>query len=80
MPYISEEGKLTLREIKRKHRLSTDAVAAIACVEASLVYTMEQRGVLSRKDVDRVLGRLSELTGQDYSVETVGGYWVDKEG
>ncbi len=79
MPYISEEGKLTLREIKRKHRLSTDAVAAIACVEAGLVYTMEQGGVLSRKEVDRVLGRLAELTGQDYSVETVGGYWIEKE-
>ncbi|HEY6411991.1 MAG TPA: hypothetical protein VIY29_31415, partial [Ktedonobacteraceae bacterium] len=75
MPYISEEGKLTLREIKRRHRLSTDAVAAIAGVEASLVYTMEQGGVLARKDVDRILGRLAELTGQDYSVETAGGFW-----
>jgi len=79
VPYISEEGKLTLREIKRKHRLSTDAVAAIACVKVGTVYTMEKGGVLSRKEVDGILGRLAELTGQDYSVETVGGYWVERE-
>jgi hypothetical protein len=80
VPYISEEGKLTLREIKRKHRLSTYAVAAIAFVDPGLVYTMEQGGALSRKDVDKVLGRLSELTGQNYSIETVGGYWIRQEG
>ena len=38
MPYISEEGKMTLLDIKRKHGLSTNAIAAIAGVEPSLVY------------------------------------------
>lgn len=80
MPYISEEGRVTLQDIKRKHCLSTLAVAAIASVEPSLVYWMERGGALSRKDVDKILGRLSDVTGQDYSVETVGGYWVEQEG
>ncbi|HEY6411353.1 MAG TPA: hypothetical protein VIY29_28160 [Ktedonobacteraceae bacterium] len=80
MPYICEEGKLTLREIMRKHRLSTDAVAAIACVNPGLVYSMERGGLLARKDVEKILGRLSELTGHNYSIETVGGYWIHQEG
>ena len=67
---------MTLREIKQKHHLSTIAVAAIACVEPSLVYWMEQGGALSRKDVEQILGRLSKVTGQHYSLETVGGYWL----
>ncbi len=79
MPYVSEEGRVTLQDIKRKHRLSTLAVAAIASVEPSLVYCMERGGALPRKDVDRILGRLSDVTGQDYSVETVGGYWIEQE-
>jgi hypothetical protein len=76
VPYISEEGKITLREIKQKHYLSTMAIAAIACVEPRLVYWMEQGGALSRKDVEQILGRLSAVTGQHYSLETVGGYWL----
>lgn len=76
MPYISEEGRLTLREIERKHHLSTYAVSAIACVEPSLVYRMEQGAALSRREVERILERLSQVTGQHYTQETVGGYWV----
>jgi hypothetical protein len=79
MPYISDEGRMTLREIKQKHKLSTLAVAAIACVEPSLVYWMEQRGALSRRDVEQILGRLSAVTGEHYSLETVGGYWLKQE-
>ena len=79
MPYISEEGKMTLREIKQKHKLSNLAVAAIAGVEPSLVYCLEQGGALSRKDVEQILGRLSAVTGEHYSLETVGGYWLRQE-
>ena len=79
MPYISEEGKITLRDIKDKYHLSTYAVAAIAYVEPGLVHQMEQGGALSRKDVEKILVRLSEVTGQDYSIETVGGYWITRE-
>ncbi len=67
---------MTLRDIERKHRLSPLAVAAIAGVEPSLVYWMEQGGTLARKDVELILGRLSEVTGQQYTSETVGGYWL----
>jgi hypothetical protein len=79
MPYISEEGKVTLLDIKRKHGLSTNAIAAIACVEPSLVYCMEQRGVLSKQELEKILGGISRVTGQDYSMQTVGGYWVQIE-
>jgi len=79
MPYISEEGKVTLLDIKRKHGLSTNAIAAIACVEPSLVYCMEQRGVMSIHDLEKILGGISRVTGQNYSVETVGGYWIKQE-
>jgi len=77
--YISEEGKITLRDIERKYRLSTYAIAAIAFVEASVIYRMEQRGPLPRKVVEQILLRLSEVTGQDYSMETVGGYWIERD-
>ena len=79
MPYVSEEGKITLRELKRKHYLSTYAIAAIANVEPGLVYWMEQGGALSKKDVENILLRLSQVTGQNYSIETVGGYWIKEE-
>jgi predicted transcriptional regulator len=79
VPYISEEGKITLRDIERKYRLSTHAIAGIAFVEPSLVYRMEQGGILPRKVVEQILRRLSEVTGQDYSMETVGGFWIEKE-
>ncbi len=80
MPYISEEGKITLRAIERRYRLSTYAVANIAFVDASVVYHMEQGGPLPAKTVEQILRRLSEVTGQNYSMETVGGYWIEKEG
>jgi hypothetical protein len=76
VPYINEEDKLTLRAIERRYRLSTDAVAAIASVEPRLVYLMEQGGALEKKDAQRILRRLSEVTGQAYSIENVGGYWI----
>jgi len=79
VPYISEEGKITLRDIKHRYNLSTYAVAAIAYVEPGLVYRMEQGGALSRKNVEKILLRLAEVTGQDYSIETVGGYWITGE-
>lgn len=79
MPYISEEGKITLRELKRKHNLSTYAIAAIANVEPGLIYWMEQGGALSKKDVANILLRLSQVTGQPYSIETVGGYWIKED-
>jgi hypothetical protein len=79
MPYIGNEGKMTLREIKQKHKLSTVAVATIAGVEPRLVYWMEQGGALSRKDVEQILGRLSAVTSEHYSLETVGGYWLKQE-
>ena len=79
MPYISEEGKITLRDLKQKHTLSTYAIAAIANVEPGLVYWMEQGGALPKKDVENILLRLSQVTGQNYSMETVGGYWIKEE-
>jgi len=79
VPYISEEGKITLRELKRKHNLSTYVIAAIANVEPSLVYWMEQGGALPKRDVENILQRLSQVTGQNYSIETVGGYWIKEE-
>jgi len=79
VPYISEEGKITLRDIKHKYRLSTYAISAIAYVEPGLVYRMEQGGALSRKNVEKILLRLAEVTGQNYSIETVGGYWITGE-
>lgn len=80
MPYISEEGKITLRDIERRYRLSTYAIANIAFVDASVVYRLEQGGPLPAKVVEQILRRLSEVTGQNFSMETVGGYWIEKEG
>ncbi len=51
-------------------------VAAIAFVDTSLVYCMERGGALAKKDAEKILGRLSQVTGQNYSMETVGGYWI----
>lgn len=68
-----------MRELKRKHNLSTYAIAAIANVEPGLIYWMEQGGALPKKAVENILLRLSQVTGQDYSLETVGGYWINEE-
>ena len=57
--HITEEGKITLRDIMRTYHLSTYAVAAIAFVDTSLVYCMERGGALAKKDVEKILGRLS---------------------
>lgn len=77
MTYINPGGKMTLRDIQRRYNLNTHAVAAIAFVDPGLVYLMEQGGALPRKVVEQILRRLSEVTGQNYSMETVGGYWVE---
>jgi hypothetical protein len=37
---------------------------------------MERGGALEKKDVEKILGRLSQVTGQNYSMDTVGGYWI----
>jgi ribosome-binding protein aMBF1 (putative translation factor) len=79
MPYISEEDKTTLRDIKRQYGLSTYAIAAIAFVEPGIIYRLEQGGALPQKQVEYILRRLSEVTGQHYSMETVGGYWIERE-
>lgn len=79
MPYISEEGKMTLRDIERTYRLSTYAIANIAFVDASVIYRMEQGGPLPAKVIEHILRRLSEVTGQNYSMQTVGGYWIEKD-
>ncbi len=78
--YIDEEGKITLQDIMRTYHLTTYAIAAIAFVDTSLVYRMERRGTLSKKDVEKILERLSQVTGQNYSMETVGGYWIREQG
>jgi hypothetical protein len=69
---ISQERAVKLPPLKQEPNQTI-----MACPYLSI---FRRTGVLSRKNVDRVLGRLSELTGQDYSVETVGGYWIEKEG
>ena len=79
MPYISEEDKMTLRDIERTYHLSPYAIANIAFVDISVIYRMEQGGPLPTKVVEHILRRLSEVTGQDYSMATVGGYWIEKE-
>lgn len=79
MPYVSEEGRVTLLDIKRRHGLSTHAIAAMAGVDPGLVYWMEQKGILLQKDLEKILGAISRVTGQNYSIETVGGYWVSIE-
>jgi transcriptional regulator with XRE-family HTH domain len=79
MPYISDENRLTLRQIKERHRLSTIAVAAIADVSPSLVYDMERGMALSARDIYKILIALSRVTGEKYNRETVGGYWVEKD-
>lgn len=76
MSCISGEGKLTLREVERKHNLGALAVAAIACVEPSMVYRMEQGGSLAREEAERILRSLSQVTCQHCTSETVGGCWV----
>jgi hypothetical protein len=70
---------VTLPDIKRKHGRSTNAIATIACVEPSLVYCLEQRGAVSKHDLEKILGGISRVTGQNYSMQTVGGYWVKVE-
>ena len=64
--YISKAGGMSLRKIKEKYGLSTLAVAAIACVEASKAYLMESNRCLDVRDVALILRSLSLVRGQGY--------------
>jgi hypothetical protein len=66
---------MSLRKIKEKYGLSTLAVAAIACVEASKAYLMESNRCLDVRDMALILRSLSLVRGQGYDRETVGEYW-----
>lgn len=78
--HIPPDERITLRDIKIKYHLSTMALAAIANVDISIVWTMESRGLVDGKVADKILAALSRVTGQCYKRETVGGYWVqDKD-
>ena len=60
-------------------RLALTALAIVPGVMVlSLTFAKRVRPIYRslRKDVEQILGRLSKVTGQHYSLETVGGYWL----
>ena len=73
MPYISEEGKVTLLDSKRRHGLSTNAVAAIACVEPST-------GLLHGKERGTVDTRPGEDPGRHLAGHGAALFYADRRG
>ncbi len=78
MPYIPEENHCTLQQIREKHGLSMEVIAAIANVHISKVWLLENSGYLSEQDVDKILTTLSHITGEVYIRNMIGGYWTGK--
>ncbi len=76
MPYISEENRFTLQNIREKHGLSMAIIAENANIAISKVWLLENCGYLPERDVDAILAALSHITGEVYTRNTVGGYWT----
>jgi len=71
--------KPTFKELLRKHKIALGAVAAQAGVEISRAYTMQQGGVIHGVYADALLAALSHLTGQNYTRDNVGGFYLYNE-
>jgi hypothetical protein len=70
-------GKLpTIQQIRRKYSLTARVVATTAKVEFGTEYLLEIGGFVEQIDALKVLQALSTLTGENYTLENVGGLCV----
>ena len=75
----TNDEKPTLRHIRDHHQLDLLELARAANVDPITIYLMEHRGHLHRADADRVLATVSFLTGQFYTRDNVGGFFLYHE-
>lgn len=66
----------TLQQIRREHDITSRAVAEEACVDFSTEYLLEIGGAVERDDALKILQAFSVLTGEQCTVDTVGGLCI----
>ncbi|MBA2394578.1 MAG: hypothetical protein H0V70_17755 [Ktedonobacteraceae bacterium] len=66
----------TIQQIRRKHELTSRVVAVTANVDFSTEYLLEIGAFVEQGDALKVLHALSILTGEQYTLENVGGLCV----
>jgi hypothetical protein len=66
----------TIQQIRRKHDLTSRIVATTANVEFHTEYLLEIGAFVDQGDVLKVLQALSILTGEQYTLDNVGGLCV----
>ena len=66
----------TIQQIRREHHLTSRVVAATANVEFRTEYLLEIGAFVDHADALKVLQALSTLTGEQYTLENVGGLCV----
>ncbi len=73
-PEDRSQAKLpTIQQIRREYNLTSRVVAATANVEFSTEYLLEIGAFVEQRDALKVLQALSTLTGEQYTLENVGG-------
>ena len=76
-PQDQQRAKLpTIQQIRRKHDLTSRVVAATADVEFHTEYLLEIGAFVDQGDALKVLQALSILTGEQYTLDNVGGLCV----
>lgn len=66
----------TIQQIRRKHNLTSRIVAATANIDFHTEYRLEIGAFVDQRDVLKILQALSTLTGEQYTLENVGGLCV----
>ena len=76
-PQDQPRAKLpTIQQIRRKHDLTSRAVAVTADVDFRTEYLLEIGAFVDQGDALKVLHALSMLTGEHYTLENVSGLCV----
>jgi hypothetical protein len=72
--------KPTILQIRRVHNLKLEAIAEAAQVPIEDIYYLEAGVSYPKEVITKVLGALSRLTGENYTLDNVGSIYPTKEG
>jgi hypothetical protein len=73
-------GQQTFLQIRGAHNLSLEAIAEAAQVPIEDIYYLEAGVPYPQAFITKVLGALSKLTGENYTLENVGSIYPIEEG
>jgi hypothetical protein len=72
-------NKPTFLEIRTAYNLRLEAIAEVAQVPIEDIYYLEAGVSYPKAFITKVLGALSELTGENYTLENVGSIYPIEE-